>query len=230
MTTVRDPFSSGSDPVAGPHVPARPAPTASLQTSSPMELRHASTERAIFVVVPYRRFLAIDGSGPAAATDFRLATDSLATVHGELARVSARGAIIRAIQQDVRETLWWPPEGVDDQDIPAGFADRTHWHWRQLVEVASGVDDDVIHSVLASFGAHGRKLPPVRMFSFTEGLAAQLLHVGDHGTEPDTVARLSAEIAATGHRRVGALHLLTLAEADRVPPGRGRQIVRQAVA
>jgi hypothetical protein len=230
VITVRDPLTPFADPSDRPDHSTWPDTTTKLPASSPLELRHASTDRAIFVVVPYRRFLAIDGSGPAFATDFRLASDSLASVHGELVRLAARGPVIRTTRPYVRETLWWPPERVDDADLPARFADRAQWHWRQLVELPPGVDEAVIRSVLGSFAALGRSLPPIRTFSFTEGLAAQVLHVGDHATETDSVVRLLAEIEAAGYRRAGALHLLTLAEADRVPRGRGRQIVRQPVA
>ena len=48
--------------------------------SSPMELRHASTERPLFVIVPERRFLAIDGIGRPGAEDFRQAKAALRAV------------------------------------------------------------------------------------------------------------------------------------------------------
>ena len=43
-----------------------------------LELRHASTDHALFVVVPERRnFFAIDGVGEPDGSDFRLATSVL---------------------------------------------------------------------------------------------------------------------------------------------------------
>ena len=50
------------------------------KSSSPFELRHASTHRPLLVVVPERRLLAINGAGPRGAADFRLATTLLRTV------------------------------------------------------------------------------------------------------------------------------------------------------
>ena len=70
------------------------------KSTSPFELRHASTHRLLFVVVPERRLLAINGAGPRGAADFRLATTLLRTVgaivRGKLLRVR-RGEPVRAL-------------------------------------------------------------------------------------------------------------------------------------
>jgi hypothetical protein len=65
--------------------------------------------------------------------------------------------------------------------------------------------------------------------SFVEGLVGQLLHLGGQETLATSVRRLFEGITAAGYRPSDGLHILVLADPDRVPPGRGRMIIRQPI-
>ena len=63
-------------------------------------------------------------------------------------------------------------------DTPDGFADRSKWHWRQLLEIPDAASDAQVASRdPALFRDGGRGL--VRELAFAEGPVAQWLHIGD---------------------------------------------------
>ena len=77
--------------------------------SSPMELRHASTERPLFVIVPERRFLAIDGIGRPGAEDFRQAKAALRAVSDGASDDISAGIAIRegSMLSDTCYSAWY---------------------------------------------------------------------------------------------------------------------------
>ena len=87
-----------------------------------LELRHASTARAIFVVVPERRFLAVDGIGEPGAADFQFATTALHSVADTVLQRLRRSGIATATRAGVAECLWWPAQPLSSGELPAAFA------------------------------------------------------------------------------------------------------------
>ena len=77
--------------------------------SSPMELRHASTERPVFVLVPERSLLAIDGVGRRGADDFRRATTVLRAA-ADVLRASMPHDPLRLEAHQIIE-ISWPIDG-----------------------------------------------------------------------------------------------------------------------
>ena len=199
--------------------------------SSFLELRHASTDHAIFVVVPERTFFAIDGVGEPGASDYRLATSALRTAIDLLLHRLRQAGIETATRPGVIECGWQPPQPMPPADLPEAFRDRTAWHWRQMIELPARATAAQAQAAIdeAQRGA-GRDRALVRRITFTEGRAAQWLHVGPRSAEPDTVHRLFQAILQAGLHPDGRLHTLLLADADTAPNGLGRSILRQPVS
>jgi hypothetical protein len=196
-----------------------------------LELRHASTARAIFVVAPERRFLAVDGIGEPGAADFRYATSALHTVADIVLQRLRRAGIATATRAGVGECLWWPPQPLSPGELPAAFADRTSWHWRQLIELpGQAAETDALAAIDEARRGAGRDLALVRRLDLTEGSAAQMLHVGPLSAEPVTLRMLFDGIAEANLRPEGRLHTLVLTDANVSPQGIGRSILRQPVA
>ena len=195
-----------------------------------LELRHASTDRAIFVVVPERSFLAIDGIGEPAAADFRLATSELhATIELILGRLR-RARLATGTRPGVVECAWSPPRALPPTGVATAFRDRSRWHWRQMIELpARATEAQALVAIEEARLVAGRSRALVRCLTFTEGQAAQLLHVGPRNAEPLTVDRLLQAIEGAGFRPHGELHALQLADADFAPHGVGRSILRQPI-
>jgi hypothetical protein len=203
--------------------------TAARPSTAFVELRHASTDHPIFVVVPERRLLAIDGVGKPRAADFHAAAAVLADVHRAVRTRLPRDRQATA-PTPVQESIWWPLGETSTTEIADAFDGDSAWHWRQMIELQrSATDEQVLAAIDDVRRAAGRPVPLIRPVSFVEGLVGQLLHVGGQETLVTSVRRLFEGITAAGHRPSGGLHILVLADPDRVPPGRGRMIIRQPI-
>ena len=79
-----------------------------------------------------------------------------------------------------------------------------------------------------------RKNPPalskVRLESFDEGKAAQVLHVGPYSAEGPTIERLHAFIRGNGYRLSGKHHEIYLGDPNRSAPEKLKTVVRQPVS
>ncbi len=191
------------------------------------ELRHASTGRPIFVVVPERRMLAIHGAGPRNAEDFRLAATVLRTV-ADLARNSLPRIQRSEPRRQVVE-ITWPIDGrlTIDEILESLHDDRQPW--RQMIELSGRVTDAAAMTAIdTARRLGGRAIPLVRLLRITEGSAAQILHTGT-GSFPDCARTLLRLVIEAGLRPAGDLHEIVIADAADVGRERSRSILRVPV-
>lgn len=202
-------------------------------TRSLMDLRHAATDRATFVVVGPRRFFAIDGLGSPASADFRFALEPLREATGR-ARSSVLARLTEAERLDVQpaipECLWWHRDLAAPDDLVAAVDDRSDWHWRQLMEVPHrATDAEADEAIRDAASTAGRASPLVRVATMNEGRVAQILHRGRSATIGDSLRRLYAAIAAHGSTPSRTIHELRLADERLVPADRAHLILRVAL-
>lgn len=197
--------------------------------SSPLELRHASTDQPIVVVVPTRRLLVIEGVGQLGAADFRMAGSVLRAVHDGV-RASLRHDRFDDGPRAVMEVAWPTDSHVSLDDIARALTTHEPLHWRQMIELprlATAAAADA--AILATRLEGGRDVPLVRFISFAEGRAVQILQVGALADFPAAITRLGAFIAESGARPHGSLHQLVFADPDIVPRDRARSILRMPI-
>ena len=194
--------------------------------SDRFELRHAATDRATLVVVPERRMFAIDGLGDPRLAAFVLASDSLRAVD-ERVRARVQKATGRRVDPAVLECAWWTHPEPPSQDLASSFADRSTWHWQQMIEIPpEASDEDAQRCIDETRAEFDRALPLVRVIQFAEGRSAQILHVGGPADEHRSVVALYEAVAREGLHPHGHLHEIRLADYERVPDGRARSILR----
>jgi hypothetical protein len=201
-----------------------------IETPSDLfERRHAATDRATIVVVPERRMLAIDGVGKPGVGAHRLAGETLRTA-AEILRLRLAQSAGGGATSGIIECAWWVhPEPGRDQ-MASAFADRSAWHWQQMIEVPDRATDEAVAAAIDETRRRaGRKAPLVRLIRVVEGRSAQILHTGGPSTEASAVAKLYDAIEAAGLRPHGHLHELHLVEPGRVPDSRVRTILRLPV-
>lgn len=200
------------------------------QATNFLELRHAATDRAMIVHAPERRLFAIDGVGQPEAADFRFARQILRDA-GERVRQRLRRRQSIEIPATVTESAWWIHPELPVDRMADAFADRSGWHWQQLVEIPAAATDAEAEAAIAEVRRQGGQPGPlIRIVHFTEGQAAQILHVGGSATEADAVRRLYAAVVDAGLRPRGHLHEIDLVDPDRVPAERARSIIRLPIA
>jgi len=194
--------------------------------SDPLELRHAATDRAMIVVVPERRMLAIDGLGDPRAADFVFASQTL-RIAAELLRVRVAREYGLERRVGALECAWWTHPEPPSADLAVAFADRSTWHWQQMIEIPSeATDDDVAATIDETRARAGRPAPLLRLIRFAEGLSAQILHVGGPANAYRSVQALYDEVARAGLRPHGHLHEIRTADYEKVPTQRARSILR----
>jgi hypothetical protein len=194
--------------------------------SDQIDLRHAATDRATIVVVPERRMFAIDGLGDPRTTGFTLASDTLRAT-GEALRVRLQREHGRKVATGVLECAWWTHPEPPSEDLAASFADRSTWHWQQMLEIPTEAgDEDAQAAIDESRSNLGPSSPPVRLIQFAEGRAAQILHIGGPATEYRSVVALYDAVTSAGLRPHGHLHEIRLSDYERVPDHRARSILR----
>jgi hypothetical protein len=197
--------------------------------SSPLELRHASTDRPMFVVVPERRLLVIDGAGHPGAADFRMATTVLRTVHEALRATLRRDRFVDE-PKSIVEIGWLTEAQWSLDEIIKAFAERETLHWRQMIELPRAATAAAADQAIQETRRQGgRDVTLVRLIAFTEGRAAQVLHLGGMTDLSPTVARLCTFVAESGLRPRGGLHQLVFGDPDIVPPERARSILRMPI-
>ncbi len=187
-----------------------------------------SARQCALVDVPALNILFVDGAGdPNTSQDFSDAISALYTTSFTLKfMLKGRGGWPDYSVMPL-EALWW----VDDWE---GFSldNKNEWSWRALIVQPEHVTAEMVQEAMAE--ARKKKallaLEKVQFERFTEGLSAQVLHLGPYAQERPTVERLHAFIAEQGYAPIGKHHEIYLSDPGRTAPDRLKTVVRQPVA
>jgi hypothetical protein len=190
------------------------------------ELYSAARSPAL-VDVPELPYLMIDGHGdPNTAPVYAEAVAALYSVaYGVRFALRDGAAAVDATVMPL-EGLWWTAD-------MAAFTteDKSAWDWTLMIVLPEQATEDVVAA--ARRRAADRKgldaVCRVRLERWTEGPAAQVLHVGPYSDEAPTVAALHAFIAQQGCALSGKHHEIYLGDPRRAAPEKLRTIVRQPV-
>ncbi len=215
-----------------------PSPTSS--TASPtVEFEHPATRAqelagrpgvVRLLDLPERRCVMIDGEGPAGEAAFAPRMPGLYTTAWTLRfALKGRGLVTKV---GPLEGQWWTIDGVTDLDAIFGDGERGTWRWTLLIVLP---DEATVAECDAAVAAGRAKVAEpfaasLRIEPFSEGRAAQVLHLGSYADERPTIERLHAAIADAGLHPAGRHHEIYLGIPGRGDPTRLRTILRQPVA
>lgn len=185
---------------------------------------YTARRRPALVEIPDLKFLMIDGVGdPGADAAYGQAVEALYSVAYALKFTLKReGALDYPVMP--LEGLWWASE----EPPPPG---ASRWHWTAMLLQPDLVTDELVADAVDE-ATHKRSLPAaslLRLEPFSEGLSAQVLHVGPYEEEGPTIAALHEFIAEHGHEPHGKRHEIYLGDPRRSAPDRLRTIIRQPV-
>lgn len=181
----------------------------------------------VVVDVPARPFLMIDGAGdPNTSGEYSNAIQALYPLAYSLRKAikDATGDVYVVMPL---EGLWWAEDMT--QFDPS---DKSNWLWTAMISlpeaVTAAMADHVIPTVTAT-----KKLvagEKARMERFTEGRAAQVVHVGPYSDEGPTIALLHEYIRDVGGVLAGRHHEIYLSDPRKTDPSELRTIIRQPFA
>ncbi len=188
------------------------------------QLYQASAKNVVRVEVPTLNYIMVDGEGdPNTSPAYAQAVEALFSVAYTTKFMVKQGA--QALDYAVMplEGLWW----ADDMSAFSAN-DRSKWKWSMMIMQPPFVTDEGLATAISEVRKK-KSLPAidrVRISAFTEGLCAQVLHVGPFTEEGPTIVRLHAFIdARTG--KAGKHHEIYLSDIRRAEPSKWKTIIRQ---
>jgi len=157
------------------------------------------------VDVPTMRFITVEGRGnPNTAPAYAGAIETLYGLSYTI-KMSRKGPVVPPgyVEYSVGplEGLWWF-EGGQYTGTASVLERKDDFCWLAMIRQPEFVTPEVFEWACEAATKKKRNLDVTgaRLEDITEGLCAQVMHVGPYDDEPATVAALEAFIEASGHR------------------------------
>ena len=165
----------------------------------------SSAMKIRLVDIPRLNFLMIDGMGdPNTSQPYQEAIEALFSVSYSLKFMIKKGEL--AIDYGVMplEGLWW----IDDM-TQFTVEDKGDWKWTAMMMQPELISADAVSEAISQVSKK-KQLPALeglRFEAFTEGTAAQILHIGPFSEEGPTVENLHEFIEEQGYELADVLSL-----------------------
>jgi hypothetical protein len=158
------------------------------------------------------------------APEYRAAVEALYSVAYAIKFAIKRGPDELDYKVMPLEGLWWVP------DMSAfSVEDKSAWDWTAMIAQPERVTQAMVDEAVA-LAARKKPLPAapkLRLQSFAEGLAAQVMYIGPYAAEGPAIERLHAFIAEHGYERSGRHHEIYLGDPRRTDPAKLKTVIRQ---
>lgn len=183
-----------------------------------------SAKEVVQVDVPTLRFLMIDCNGdPNTSQEYAQAVEALFSVSYTAKFMVKKGPEATDYAVMPLEGLWWAD---DMSSFVAG--DKSKWKWTMMIMQPEFVEPEILHAAIAEV-KEKKALPAandLRIEKFTEGLCAQVLHVGPFSEEGPAIQRVHAFIQSRSSLG-GKHHEIYLSDIRRADPAKWKTIIRQ---
>lgn len=181
------------------------------------------------VEVPMMQFLMVDGlgsPGPDKDSEYAQALAALYPMAYKLKFLSkkelGRDYVVPPLQ-----ALWW----ADDMNVFI-TGDKDQWRWTAMIMQPDWITQDHIAEIRRVVGSSGDlpALAKLRLETYCEGLAVQIMHIGPYSEEGPTLKRMHAEfIPQNGLVESGHHHEIYLGDPRKTAPEKLKTILRQPV-
>ncbi len=189
--------------------------------------------------VPEMLFLMVDGKGdPNTSADYANALEVLYGLSYSI-KMSKMGGNQPSGYFDYvvppLEGLWSLDDGGVFTGAGAAIADKNRFIWTSMIRQPEFVTPEVF---VAAKAALCKKKPQldlslVRLERYTEGLCAQVMHIGPYDDEPATIAVLAEFIADNGYREDMSSsrrhHEIYLGDPRRTAPEKLKTVIRHPI-
>ncbi|MGB5461314.1 MAG: GyrI-like domain-containing protein [Eudoraea sp.] len=192
------------------------------------ELKHLykpSPLKIEFRDIPKMNFLMIDGTGdPNTSLAYKEAIEALFTLSYTLKFIIKKGE--QEIDYGVMplEGLWW----VDDKS-KFDPNKKEDWKWTAMIMQPEVVTGELVTRAIEEVRKkkNPKALSKIRFETFTEGKAAQTLHIGPFSEEGPTIKKIHDFIIDNGYKLSGKHHEIYLSDIRRAAPEKWKTIIRQ---
>ncbi len=186
---------------------------------------HASAKKVEVVEVPRMNFLMIDGKGdPNTSQAFQEAVEALFSLAYTLKFMIKKGKEEVDYSVMPLEGLWW----MDDMS-QFNVENKDNWKWTLMIMQPEYVTAHLARE--ASEQVKKKKdlpsLAKIRFEAFTEGKAAQIMHIGPFSEEGPTIQKIHNFIRENNHKISGKHHEIYLSDIRKSAPEKWKTIIRQ---
>ena len=194
------------------------------------ELKHLynpSKKEFSIVDVPPMNFLMVDGHGdPNTAQTYQDAVEALYGVAYKLKFMSKKEKGMDYVVPPL-EGLWW----ASDMETFTSQRDKSAWDWTMMLMqpewITRDMVEEAIKQVKTAMGLPG--LSKLRLETYHEGLAVQIMHIGSYDAEGPIIARMHAFAADKGYNLAGKHHEIYLSDPRRVTAEKLKTVLRQPI-
>jgi hypothetical protein len=194
------------------------------------ELKHLyqpSAKKFQVVDVPPMNFLMIDGHGdPNTAQEYQDAVEALYGVAYKLKFISKKESGKDYVVPPL-EGLWW----AGDMETFTAQCDKSAWDWTMMIMQPEWITPAMVEEAVAQV-EKAKGLPALsrlRLETYLEGLAVQIMHIGSYNDEGPTIASMHTFAAENGYALAGKHHEIYLSDPRRVAPEKLKTVLRQPV-
>ncbi len=194
------------------------------------ELKHLykpSPKSIELVDVPEMNFLMIDGQGdPNTSQEYSDAIEALYAVSYALKFMIKKGNLQIDYGVMPLEGLWW----VDDMS-QFSIDDKSNWKWTAMIMQPEHVTQNLFAAACEQVEKKKNPvaLSKVRFESFSEGKAAQTMHLGPFSEEGPTIERIHKFVQDKGYSQTGKHHEIYLSDIRKAAPEKWKTIIRQPI-
>lgn len=185
-------------------------------------------KKFVIVEVPEMQFLMVDGHGdPNTAQEYQNALEALYAVAYKIKFISKKFFGKDYVVPPL-EGLWW----ADDMDTFTISQDKSQWDWTMMIMIPEWITNEVFVDALEQVrkGKNPVALHKIRLETYHEALAVQIMHIGSYDDEAPTLARMHHEfIPQNGYEMSGKHHEIYLSDPRRVAPEKLKTVLRQPV-
>ena len=191
-------------------------------------LYNPSTKEFSLVDVPAMNFLMVDGQGdPNSSQDYQ---DALEGLYGMAYTLKFKSKL--ELQKDYTvpplEGLWW----AEDVSVFTASGGKDSWLWTMMIMTPDWIPADMIAAARKELRKKKdpKALDDIRIETFHEGLAVQILYLGPYADEGPTIARMHSEfIPQNGYVERGKHHELYIGDPRRTAPEKLKTVLRHPV-
>lgn len=185
------------------------------------------TGKTISVVdVPALNYLMIDGQGnPNSASEYVEAVEALYAVAYTLKFKVKKGQVAVDYAVMPLEGLWW----MDDMS-QFSVERKDEWLWTMMILQPTYVTDSLFAEALADVQKKkgvSAALSKIRLETYHEGWAAQIMYLGPYVEEGPTIAKIHQFIQENGYSLTGKHHEIYLGDPRKSQPEKLRTVIRQ---
>jgi hypothetical protein len=188
-------------------------------------LYQPSAKEIVRVNVPAMNFFMVEGMGdPNTSQAFADAVEVLFSLSYTLKFMIKKGQL--AIDYGVLplEALWW----ADDMSAFTD-GDKSKWKWTTMIMQPDFITKKMVESAIADV-KRKKNLPALssaRFESFSEGVCAQIMHIGPFSKEGPTIEKVHQFIESCGCKQTGKHHEIYLSDIRKADPSKWKTVIRQ---